>query len=75
MSKIKILFHHICSDAHFATVEMNDSPWGVHPAFMKLAFTSDMKWKTCIKFVAKIAGKMVGLFYCSRTYITPDTIF
>ena len=77
-SKTKLVsFHHHRSDPSLSPIHMNGTPLTEAPCFDKLLglkFTPDLRWNCYIRSVAKSAGKMVGSFYRSRKYLTPDAI-
>ena len=72
-----VTFHRQHSDPSLPPIYMGDTPLPEAPCLDRLLgmmFTPDLRWNTYIQSVAKSAGKMVGSFYRSRKYLTPEAI-
>lgn len=69
-SKNKLVsFHHHCSGPKFSPFTLNSSTLFEH--LLDIKMTPDLlKWNSSIHSIIKDAGKMVGLLYYSRKYLT-----
>ena len=77
-SKTKLVtFHHCRSNPVLPSISMGGTPLAEAPDLDKLLglkFIPDLRWNTYIRSSAKSAGKMVGSFYRSRKYLTPEAM-
>ena len=77
-SKTKLLsFHHHRGSPVFPDIFMNGESLDEQQSLdrlLGLKFTSNLKWSSYIRDVAKDVSKMIGSFFRSRRYLTPQSI-